>query len=240
MKLIQITDLHIGLENEDTRGVDVRHNFIKILEAIENEKPDCLIITGDFCYRAPMLEIYIWVKEQLEKLPFAYYMIPGNHDDTHMMKTVFGIDLLNKKEYFFKKVFAAWNVLFLDTTIARMSDDQYEWLAENIIDDKDQIIFMHHPPAYCDVGYMDSKHAFQEQEKFQSLLKKYNSTFHIFCGHYHVDKVVHTANMHIHITPSLFFQIKQGQIEFEVDHYNVGYRVLKLTSNNISSYVRYI
>ena len=47
MHLIQITDLHIGFEDEETNGVDVRNNFLKTLGAISKEQVDALIITGD-------------------------------------------------------------------------------------------------------------------------------------------------------------------------------------------------
>ena len=42
MRIVQITDLHVGQPGEDTQGVDVRANFLKIKAAIEELQPDHL------------------------------------------------------------------------------------------------------------------------------------------------------------------------------------------------------
>ncbi|MBK8568412.1 MAG: hypothetical protein IPN76_35180 [Saprospiraceae bacterium] len=39
MKLIQITDLHVASEGEFTHGVDVRQNFLDILQAVKSFAP---------------------------------------------------------------------------------------------------------------------------------------------------------------------------------------------------------
>ncbi len=49
VRIIQITDTHVGNEGELVRGVDVRANFLKTLRVIANEKMDCLIHSGDLC-----------------------------------------------------------------------------------------------------------------------------------------------------------------------------------------------
>ena len=241
MHLIQITDLHIGFEDEETNGVDVRNNFLKTLGAISKEQVDALIITGDLCYRAPEIEIYKWIKIQLDVINIPYYLIPGNHDDTEMMNEVFSLENIKNRELYYHKKFGNWDVLFLDTCPARISDSQYVWLEKEL--DKlgsNAIIFMHHPPINMDVPFMENKHFFKDQKKFQTLLSIYPVTFEIFCGHYHVDKRKQLHNLKVHICPSLFFQIKDDRPEFEVDHYRVGYNKILLKEDGLINEIVYL
>ena len=241
MHLIQITDLHIGFENEDTNGVDVRNNFLRTLEVISNEQLDALIITGDLCYRAPEIEIYKWIKIQLDTTNIPYYLIPGNHDDAEMMREVFGLENIKNKELYYYKKFGDWDVLFLDTCPATMSHHQYNWLEKELDKLKSNaIIFMHHPPIDMEVPFMDNKHFFKEQKKFQTLLSIYPFTFEIFCGHYHVDKQKQLHNLNVHICPSLFFQIKDDRPEFEVDHYRIGYNKIELKKDECKNEIIYL
>ena len=49
MRIIQLTDLHINREGEESRGVDVRSNFCDILKGLPKWRPDEIVITGDLC-----------------------------------------------------------------------------------------------------------------------------------------------------------------------------------------------
>ena len=63
MRVILITDLHIGTIGEDTYGVDVRQNFLDIKQAIQTAAPDHIIIAGDLCYMDAEESTYLWIKE---------------------------------------------------------------------------------------------------------------------------------------------------------------------------------
>ncbi len=89
MRIIHLTDLHIGKAGEDTRGVDVRANFQTLLASIRPLKPDHIIITGDLCYREGNLDIYRWIKLQLDHNKIPYDVIAGNHDDSALLAVAF-------------------------------------------------------------------------------------------------------------------------------------------------------
>ena len=99
---------------------------------------------------------------------------------------------------------------------------------------------MHHPPAICGVPYMDLNHSFKQIDRFQKLVKSIGKHIEVFCGHYHVDKVIEVSNMRIHITPSTFFQIRDDIEEFGVDHYRIGYRLMDLNGLDLSHEVVYL
>ncbi len=229
MKLIQLTDLHLGLAGEDTRGIDVRSNFLKALEIVEKHQPDALVISGDICYRAPELPIYEWMAMQMERLNLPWEVIPGNHDDIDMMRQFLNIEKDIKPDglYFTRKI-AGENIIFLDSGPATMQAAQLEWLEQQLQkNQKDLIIFIHHPPILCGVPYMDKKHAFKSREEIKEILLAHNHNLTIFTGHYHVEKTVRLKNLEVNITPSTFFQISQETIDFSVDHKRPGFRIIE-------------
>jgi Icc protein len=87
---------------------------------------------------------------------------------------------------------------------------------------------------------MDNNHSFKQNERFQSLVQGIGKGVEIFCGHYHVDKIVELPNMRIHITPSTFFQIRDDIEDFGVDHYRIGYRLLDLSPKQLKHEVIYL
>ena len=89
MRIVQLTDLHIGLENEDTYGVDVRHNFLQILDKAKAQRPDLLVISGDLCYRDGDARIYEWIKGHLDQSGLPYEVMSGNHDDPVLLARSF-------------------------------------------------------------------------------------------------------------------------------------------------------
>mgnify|MGYP006306231101 CR=1 FL=1 len=68
MRIIQLTDLHVGRESDSTFGVDVRKNLNDLLRAVHQSQPDHLVISGDLCYDVGDVEIYQWIKKRLDLL----------------------------------------------------------------------------------------------------------------------------------------------------------------------------
>ena len=64
-RIIQITDIHIGGEDEFPFGVNLRANFLNILEEVERMNPNLLVLTGDFCYKEPREDVYEWIRQHL-------------------------------------------------------------------------------------------------------------------------------------------------------------------------------
>lgn len=228
MRIVQLTDIHVSLPHEETRGIDTRENFITILHEINQVKPDLLVITGDVSFKAPHQEIYDWVAEHLHRLDYEVLIIGGNHDDITMIPQRYLPAHLtaDHERYFSRMQEDETNLIFLDTHEARMSETQLSWLSNQLSLGTRQIIFMHHPPVYAGVGYMDLNHAFKSMDEFQSVLSESQQPVPIFCGHYHVEKTIHFDRASVHITPSTFFQIVHDQDEFGVDHKRIGFRII--------------
>ncbi len=241
MRVIQLTDLHIGGVAEPTYGVDVRSNFLQILGEVRFAKADHVVLTGDFCYQNGDLEIYQWIKDRLDKLDIPYDLIPGNHDDADLMAQTFNREhLLNQGEFYFAKKFDKWICLFLDSSRGKHSDLQLKWLKRQLHQANEPvIIFMHHPPVKVGIPYMDDNHALQDIDAIQRILTAYPHRVQVYTGHYHVEKTIQFDNVCVQVTPSCFFQMDQSSLTFKVDHYQIAMRIIDLSSNRIASTVRY-
>ncbi len=242
MHLIQLTDTHVGLEGQDTMGVDVRRNFRQALEQIGRLRPELLVLTGDLCFDQGEITIYQWIKRELDKLDIPYALIAGNHDDPTMMAKVFNRSVSEQTgELFFHKKIGGWNSLFLDTAPGTMSAHQFDWMQDRLASlEGPLLIFMHHPPCLAGVPHMDRLYAFQPRERFWQLLKGYPWPIELFCGHYHVEKTIRMQQVSVHITPSLYLQIDMHREDFGVDHYRPAFREIWLEEDRLMTSVSYL
>lgn len=239
MKLIQITDLHIGDEDEMPFGINVRKNFLNILDALREEDFDHLVISGDLCYSDPKETIYQWIKERLDEITTSYSLISGNHDDNRMINKIFYLQ--DSATLHYSKTFQNKSVYLLDSSTGYVDHEQLTWLDKQLAHNGSLVLlFMHHPPAICQVPHMDTKHSLKNYTEIQSFFNRYTAQFHIFCGHYHLEKTISHNNMHIHITPSCFFQIDDRYEKFVIGTHQIGYRRIFADNDSIFTSVKYL
>lgn len=241
MRIIQLTDLHVGEAGELGYDVDVRANFLKILQATRQLKPDRIVVTGDLCMNTGSSSVYEWLKGHLDSTGIPYEVISGNHDDPALLAGAFGktADLHGTELYFYKD----WDgvpCLFLDTTIAELSAQQLQWLKDCLQTiDRSVVVFMHHPPMLANMPWMDEKYPFQMREAVQEVFFAHPFAVHVFCGHYHVEKTVQQRNLTMHITPSCYFQIDPHAAEFKIHHYNIALREIEVAGDTLQHSVFY-
>ncbi len=242
MKIIQLTDLHIGHEGQDTHGVDVRNNFLRLLGLLSDSNPDHLVISGDLCYRDGDRSIYVWIKEKISTLGIPYSVISGNHDDPTLIAEVFALqNELKAGSLYYQRQIGWINAIFLDTTTGTISSTQLSWLKNILSQSRESaFLFMHHPPFPSGVPFMDNNHLLRNRDEVAQVLLSHSAPVYVFSGHYHVDKVIATKNVISYITPSCFMQIDQQSATFKVDHYQVGYRVIDVEGPFVQSRVQYL
>jgi len=231
----------VGEEGELGYSVDVRANFLKILQEAKLLKPDFLVVTGDLCMHNGSTTIYQWLKKQLDQMNIPYEVISGNHDDPVLLANAFNKNEdLHHKELYFSRKMNHKNILFLDTTLAKMSQAQLNWLQECLqTTDQQAIIFMHHPPMLANMPWMDAKYPFQMHDEIQQILFTHPYPVHVFCGHYHIEKTIQYRNIHVNITPSCYFQIEPHAQEFKVHHYKIALREIEIENDMIRHSVYY-
>jgi len=242
MKIIQITDMHVGREGEDTFGIDVRANFLNILQSVAEKKPDYLVLSGDLCYNQADPLIYAWVKQQVDQLNIPYEVIPGNHDESTLLAKAFGYenDLVEGQMYYTRE-WGGQTILFMDSCPNEVGATQLDWLEKKLQTlHTPLLLFIHHPPVLAAVPFMDRHHPLENPNRLRQLLADYPQSIDIFCGHYHVDKFVHWGKNMIYITPSGYFQINQTLETFQVDHERVGFREIHVEDGSLITSVSYL
>lgn len=241
MKVVQITDLHIGQEGEYTNGVDVRQNFRDILQQVKRVNADHLVLTGDLCYSEGDRSIYLWMKSLLDKLTIPYDLISGNHDNSLVIAEVFDRtkDLKNGLLYY-KKELASRPCFFLDTEKGYLVPSQLEWLRKSVSKIAGPIIiFMHYPPVYGGVPYLDRENHLANKTAFQEIIFASQLPTTVFCGHFHVDKTIFTKNLLTHITPSCYVQFDWRSPTFQIDHHRIALREIIIEGTSIRSSLTY-
>ncbi len=230
MKIVQLTDLHLPSEGEDTHGVDVMQNFQDMIHTVREISPDLVVLSGDLCLLQGNENTYHWVRSHLDFLKIPYTAIGGNHDDPILLANAFHIGhQLKGKELYYARELGGHAVLFLETSYGVVSERQLQWLTEELNSlQKDVVIFMHHPPVNGGVPFMDNNHALQNMADVQEVLFNFPHHLTIFCGHYHVEKTICQRNLTVHITPSTYFQIDWKLEGFKVDHYRIACREIIL------------
>lgn len=224
--IAQITDIHIGKVGESPNGMDVRSNFLKVLEEVRKSNVDYLVVSGDLCYDVGEIAIYQWIKVQLEGLEVPYFVIAGNHDDSRMMAEIFDLrQHLHHGELFYDfNIGGGGKLIFLDSSVGIVSEQQLDFMKQVCENSSIPcLLFVHHPPTLANVPHMDRNYALQNIENVQDAIEAcVVSPQAIFCGHYHCGRSIQLPNLAttVFIAPSsAFFQINP-----DVDYFEVGSR----------------
>lgn len=147
MKIIHISDLHIGEKKESPEVLD------KLIQEVNESRPETIIITGDLTDEGLERE-YKDVVEILKRFEKKPYVVPGNHDARNDGLEIF-------REHFTKPPFADYiknlnavliglNSSLPDSQEGMIGEQQLEWLTRQLEDipkwqvPGKKILFMHH------------------------------------------------------------------------------------------------
>ncbi len=237
MKIVQITDIHINKLFELTNEINVQNNFLTVLDNAMLERPDLVVLSGDLGHDDVQVDVYQWIKSEMDSRGVSYRVIGGNHDDVEKLTQVYA-EIQGEKPYFSIHV-VGFKFLFLNTIIGKLDEDQLNWFKTEINTGIDGI-FMHHPPLLAGVPHMDGHYAMQERPSFLEVILASGSRHQIFTGHYHTERTLVYGNLTVYITPSTIVQISDKSESFAADHYRPGYRVIEYHDEGIRTWVRYI
>ena len=239
--IAQVSDPHIPPLGKLLRGIDAMQRFKKVVLDIIPYNPDFVVLTGDIAAEEGNESIYSWTKNILDEIKAEKLFIPGNHDDSTLMKKVFGIDYsVGSDELFYYKDVDYYRLVFLDTSNEIISRQQLDWLFElHRASVKDMILFVHHPLDLCECHHMDSNYPLKNTEEAKELIRECDKIKFIFAGHYHTVKKTAIYQATQYLTPSTAFQIYQKPKKFVMDDVNYGWRIIELEKNKLKTVVKY-
>ncbi|WFE73987.1 phosphodiesterase [Roseinatronobacter sp. S2] len=193
-KLIWLTDLHLVEQGQDwPQGVDPLARLRLCLDEIAAVHCDAdrLVVTGDLIQlRNP--GAYAILRAELERLPFPYRLLVGNHDDRGALRSIFPANnCIDGFVQGFENVDGT-QLLYLDTQAAdgkhhgELCPTRERWITGQIeaAGEEPLLIFLHHPP--CDIGVPAlDRLKLLNADRLTGLLKRRRRPTHLFCGHVH-------------------------------------------------------
>ena len=227
--MIQITDLHMDNDDPELKHLKPEDNFKAFLKAASRIQCDRIIITGDVAEEEDNFKKVIG---QLQELSTEIKYVAGNHDPMYAYKP------FNLKGPYFMEYLEELLILYLDTGKGIIDEEQLQWLMELIaVNEKDILIFMHHPILDCGNTIMDRMYPLKNRNDVINILNKTNKKTYIFCGHYHWEQKMHVGNITQYITPSLLYQLDQHADILRIGSIDFGYRVIRISKDDVETYV---
>lgn len=219
MLIAHLSDLHIcppgqlALKVSDTIGMTQRaFDAVAALPV----QPDVLVITGDLT-ESGLPEEYALVRSMLEKLGLPTLLIPGNHDVREAM--IAGLDLGPRADLTggfvqFRADLGPLRLIGLDTLLPGSSagaicDVRLDVLERALAEAEGRpvVLFMHHPPFSCSLGYMDAVMLKDGAKRLTEIVARHPNIERVLCGHHHRPVQVRYAGTVGQVVPGVAHQV---------------------------------
>ena len=195
MKIIQVTDVHLGRQGERRYGADLHQRLASCIAHINAHHADAAlcVFTGDLT-EAGAPASYADLRAALSALSIPYRLLPGNHDGRANLVAAFPENPVDENG-FVQSVHDTGNevLLFLDCLAegrveGELCERRLAWLEAwlNRSAGRAAYVFLHHPPVALGLPQLDPL-ALEQPERLLSLLKRHGNVRHIFFGHVHRD-----------------------------------------------------
>ncbi len=220
MIIAQITDLHLRTDGQPLKGrvdsVAALNAAIEHLNLLQ-PRPDLVLVTGDLVNKAHSQD-YQGLRRELDRLDMPSYVIPGNHDERHMIRRYFGDcgylpedgDFLH---YTIEDEHFPLRLIGLDTKRlghdgGEMCTARLQWLDHTLsaAPERPTLIFMHHPPFVTGIGFMGVKR-FDGGREMEAIIARHGQVQRVVCGHAHRDITVRWGGTVASVASSLVFQM---------------------------------
>ena len=236
MRLIQITDCHLGPQQSETLlGLNTDQSLEDVLQLIQQAEPrfDHLVCTGDVA-SAGHKDCYLRFSQSIRRYfsqPLSW--LAGNHDSAEMMSSQ--QDALNIQGRLV--VMGQWLLVLLDSSVVghvygQLAAGELDYLdhilANNV--DKHVMIGLHHQPVMVGSAWID-QYVVRNADAFFQLIDSYSNVKVISFGHVHQDFHALHNGVTLLATPSTCVQFKPLCDDFTVDTQMPGYRWFDLNDD---------
>jgi Icc protein len=250
--IVQLSDLHLDLDEPNPHGVDVWDNFAWALDTVATIDHDLILITGDLALREGSARTYRAIADNLTGRSLNALVIPGNHDDRTLFFEAFGRRYLRTghgTSTLDASVHTGGTPIYLvDTQDGRISRMQLSWVDSRLDahanaarrgEYSPRTLFAVHHPIICGFHrYMDQSFRLENAEDVVNVLSRYAGELDItiLCGHYHIDHDTTLSGIRQLTCPSLYVQIDPGTDTFAVTSTIPGFRVVSWNDRSIDTY----
>lgn len=236
MRLIQITDCHLGAQqSESLLGLNTDQSLDDVLQQIQSSEVsfDHLLCTGDVASE-PHEDCY----QRFETIIRSYFSQPlswlaGNHDSAEIMAA-------NQERLGIQSrlvVLGDWVLVLLDSSVpgqvyGQLAASELDFLdhALRMHNDKHVIVSLHHQPILVGSEWID-QYILRNADTFFQLLDNFPHVKVVTWGHVHQEFQQQRNGVTLLGTPSTCVQFKPKCDEFTVDTQMPGYRWFDLRAD---------
>lgn len=228
--IAQITDTHIDDPIMSERGANARANLEAVLQDISKRDVDELVFTGDIGETA-----FEWFFERLGNFKPGFKILLGNHDNfAEAVKYYKNSAYAGTNELYYSIDSDNTRYIYLDSSAAKISQRQLEWLSNKLKTDKRIIVFIHHPILAVNTG-IDAIYPLRDRDRINELLQQCTQEVTVFCGHYHMPDKRTDRNVTQYVTPAVSFQLKKESKGIDITTDSFGYRLINITSTGVET-----
>ncbi|WAH52775.1 metallophosphoesterase [Pseudescherichia vulneris] len=187
MLIAQVSDIHASPEN------DGLSRFDRVLAWLAQLQPDVLVLTGDLTDNH-WLEGYKQIAARLDRQAYSSLILPGNSDDRHLMRSVWGERMwthdASKDALHFIHDAGNLRLIGLDSTVDNQDygsvTDHLAWLDKQLSDTEDSpsLLFMHHHVFASGIPTLDETLC-RGLDKLEALIRDTPNTLALSAGHVH-------------------------------------------------------
>ncbi|RFA31504.1 3',5'-cyclic-AMP phosphodiesterase [Alkalilimnicola ehrlichii] len=234
MNVLQITDMHLYEgAGHALAGVDTQLTYEEVLAKLLEDQAwpaDLILATGDLSQDGSFAA-YDRFKARFEMFGVPTLVIPGNHDDTAVMRDVFRSGLVSWRRNY---LLGDWQFIMLDSTIAgspggHLAERELVALEECLAAHPEHhaVVCLHHHPVSVACRWIDPI-GVDNAEAFFAVLDRFPHVRAVVWGHIHQDFASERKGVHLLASPSTCIQFKPRQQDFALDDVPPGYRWLRL------------
>ena len=217
MLLCQISDPHIVPEGTLAYGrVDTGRMLQRCVQKILalSRSPDAVVATGDLTDHGSAEE-YRLLAKLLAPLQMPLFLVAGNHDDRHALRSAFPQHAyLAGKDGFVQYAVDDFDVrlVVLDTTVpgapgGELCEQRLQWLDRTLGEsDRPTIIAQHHPPFVTGISVMDGMSLANPQAE-AAVVARHPHVQCIISGHFHRPIQARFAGTIASVCPSTAHQL---------------------------------
>ncbi len=232
-KVLQLTDMHLFADpSGELLGVNTEESFGAVISLARelHPDPDMLCITGDMS-QDETIPAYQRLAQKISSFHCPKYWVPGNHDDTDFIETVFSKYHIQREKHM---VLDHWQIIMLDTKKPNavegfLEEDQFELLEKSLASfpEHHALIFMHHHPLVVGSQWLDNL-MLTNASRFWDAIAPYKNIKLVICGHVHQEHEAIQRSVNFYSSPSTCFQFKRNSEHFAVEPLMPGYRTIEL------------
>ena len=246
-RILQLSDLHLFADpDERLKGIPTRDLLRSVVTRIQlsGVALDHVVVTGDQAHD-DLTATYEAVREILRPWLDRLWLLPGNHDERAVMRSVFPDRIAGEGSERIDFAFRAgdWLCLGLDTQVTgevlgRIDADQIEWIRQQLRANQPQgaVLFMHHPPVTIGCAWLD-RIGLEGKGLLHDLLLADERIRLVCCGHVHHESAQRVGAAEVVTTPSTGLQFSAtSDIPLFVQA-PPGYRIVELDDGRFSTRV---